>query len=407
MRRSETVDLASDVPAVVGRRHFLALLGAGTAATAAWPGPALADAEPSGFLPPVTGPSWVFEDPPIVIDQHPDRALLDQNENPLAPSEMEREAISRTIDLANRYPDAERQLVDALAAHHQVRSANLLMGCGSTELLKVCADALMAPGRELIQGVPTYPTIERYTRVRGGEVISVPVDAGGGLDTEKMAGRLGRRTTIVYLCNPNNPTGTVLPDREVGALLQQIPERALVVVDEAYHDYVDDPAYRSLVPLSLTRPNLVVMRTFSKVYGLAGLRIGYAIGHEDTIKMLAPHRLAINLNNPGIHASLAALKDTDLYRKTVAMNARSREAIVREMPRFGGRPIPSQAGFVWIAFDRQTRPIQRALAEHNVHVRTYGHSPKHLRISTGRDSDMDRLFEAMGRVVAGRATSGA
>jgi histidinol-phosphate aminotransferase len=394
MKRIETIDLASDVPAVVGRRHFLTLLGAGTAA-AAWPGPTFAGTEPP-LLPPIAGPSWVFEDPPVVLDQDPDRALLDQNENPLAPSEVEREAISSAIDLANRYPDAERRLMGELAAHHEVRSRNLLMGCGSTELLKVCADALMAPGRDLMQGVPTYPTIERYTRVRGGEVISIPVDAGGSLDLEKMAGRLSSRTTIVYLCNPNNPTGTVLPDREVRAFLQQIPERALVVVDEAYHDYVDDPAYRSLVPLSLTRPNLVVLRTFSKVYGLAGLRIGYAIGHEDTIGMLAPYRLSINLNNPGIHASMAALKDMEFYRKTIAMNARSRDAIAREMPRFGGRPIPSQAGFVWVAFDRQTRPIQRALAEHHVHVRTYGHSPNHLRISTGRDIDMERLFDAMG-----------
>ena len=188
---------------------------------------------------------------------------------------------------------------------------------------------------------------------------------------------------------------------EIRAFLDtiSIPTGALIVCDEAYHEYVDDPAYRSLVDLAVSRRNLVVLRTFSKVYGLAGMRIGYAIGHPETILRLALHGLEINLNNPGLHAAIAALDDHAFVRESVRLNAQSREAITREMPRFGGTPVPSQAGFVWVDFGRDTEPIRLALAEQNVFIRTYDHSPNHLRISTGRPEDMDRLFSAMERAV--------
>ncbi len=125
------------------------------------------------------------------------------------------------------------------------------------------------------------------------------------------------------------------------------------------------------------------------------MRIGYAIGHPGTIRALAPHRLQFNLNNPGLHAAIAALDDHAFVLESVELNAQSREAIIREMPRFGGTPVPSQAGFVWIDFKRETGPIRRALDEQDVFVRTYGHSPNHLRISTGTQGNMDRLFAAL------------
>ncbi len=205
---------------------------------------------------------------------------------------------------------------------------------------------------------------------------------------------------MIYLCNPNNPTGTVLPDSAIRDFINRIPRDALIVCDEAYHEFVDDPEYASLVDLAVGRRNLVVLRTFSKVYGLAGMRIGYAIGHPETIRALAPYRLSLNLNNPGLHAAIAALDDHAFVLESVRLNAQSREAIYNEIPRFGGTPVSSQAGFVWIDFNRETRPIERALADRNVFVRTYRHSPQHLRISTGRPEDIDRLFRAMEEATA-------
>jgi histidinol-phosphate aminotransferase len=284
---------------------------------------------------------------------------------------------------------------------HGVGRDCLLMGCGSTELLKVCADACLRPGTELLQAYPTYPTIERYGRVNGADIVSIPVDDRGEVDMAEMERRLGPRTAVAYLCNPNNPPGTIIPDTQVRTFLEKVPEGVLTVCDEAYHHYVSDSRYRSLIDAAASRRNLVVLRTFSKVYGLAGMRIGYAVAHPDTIEKLSPHRLSINLNNPGLHAAIAALGDRAFVDESVRMNARSRDAIAREMPRFGGRPVPSQAGFVWVAFDRETRPIRRALAGEHVYVRTYSHSPRHLRISTGTASDMERLFEAMEKVTAG------
>lgn len=399
MHTDQVVNLASDVPAMPERRRFLTLLGAGAALTA-FPPRVAGDPSRPGDPRRTAGPDWVFEDPPVVLDQDPLTVLLDQNENPIAPSEIEREAIKKAIELANRYPDAEGALKQDLASLHGVDTDCILMGCGSTELLKVCADAFLGPGKELLQTFPTYPTIERYGRVQGADIISIPVDSNGFSDLQAMQRRLGSKTAVVYLCNPNNPTGTIIPDSQVKRLLESVPDEAVIVCDEAYIHYVNDPAYRSLIDLAVERTNVVVLYTFSKVYGLAGLRIGYAIAHPELIERMAPHKLAINLNNPGLHAAIAALTDEDFVNESVRVNALSREAIIREMPRFGGRPLPSQAGFVWVDFGRRTRPIRNALAEEHVYVRTYGHSPEHLRISTGRPQDMDRLFEAMEKAVA-------
>lgn len=381
-----SVNLAGDTPALLERRRFLTLLGAGAAAGAA-----------TTIIPACSTPGGSAAVAGGAV------AKLNQNENALAPSDIERRAMVEALDLANRYPNAEKTLIEGLAAHHGIDEDCFLMGCGSTELLKICAEAayFWRTGK-FVQAFPTYPTMERYARLRAESILSVPVDEAGRHDLAMMETQIGPRTALLYICNPNNPTGTVLPDSAIRDFLDsiQIPRDALIVCDEAYHEFVDDPAYASLVDLAVSRTNLVVLRTFSKVYGLAGMRIGYAIGHPDTIMQLAPFQLSINLNNPGLHAAIAALKDHSFVRESVRMNARSREAIFREMPRFGGTPVPSQAGFVWIDFGRETEPIRQALADRNVFVRTYDHSPRHLRISTGRPEDMDWLFRAMEEITA-------
>jgi len=370
------VNLADDAPALLERRRFLTVLGAGAAVATA-------------ILPACT----VSE--PVVLGPGRGTSKLNQNENPLGPSDAERRAMKAALDLANRYPGGEGELLRFLEAHHGVDTECFLLGCGSTELLKVCAEASLDGTKNLVQGSPTYPTLERYARVYGADIRSVPVDDSGHIDLVGLASQTDSRTGVIYLCNPNNPTSTVLPDAMIRDFIDQMPEQALIVCDEAYHEFVDDPGYRSLVDLAVKRQNLVVLRTFSKVYGLAGMRVGYAIGHPDTIAALAPYGLSINLNNPGLHAAIAALQDHDFVRESVRLNARSREAIIREMSRFGGTPVPSQAGFVWIDFGREAESIARALVDRHVFVRRYDHSPQHLRISTGRPQDMDRLFRAM------------
>ena len=374
-------DLADDIPAAVGRRDFLGLMAAGLVA-AGYP-----------------GRSFAAGKTPSAPVQDPTRSLLDQNENQLGPGPAARQAIEDAIDLANRYPDGEGRLLTRLAAYHEVDEDCLLPGCGSTEHLKICADAATGPHLELIQGSPTYPTLARYARVNSARVQEVPCDDAGCLDLAGMEAVMGGRTGCVYLCNPNNPTGGVLPDRDLRAFIELIPDSALVVVDEAYHDYVDDPAYRTLIPLALARPNTVVLRTFSKAFGLAGMRLGYALARPDTIERLRPFRLSIDLNTPAILAGLAALDDRAFLAESIRVNAASRARLLSEMPRFGARPVPSQAGFVWCDFGRPTAGLRRALYERGVQIRTYSHSPNHLRISTGTEADMDRLFAALNEVI--------
>lgn len=401
-------DLSSDVPAAVGRRHFLSLVAAGLAAAGlpvVWPHEASA-ARTAGPAP-VSGGDigdnfsrrYGIEEPPVVLDQDPARVLLDQNENQLGPGPTARQAMVEALDVANRYPDAEGRLIERLASYHGVPEACLLPGCGSTELLKICADATTGPGHDLVQGFPTYATIDRYTQVNGGGLIEVPCDGQGRLDLEGMLARITPRTGCVFFCNPNNPTGGVHGEAAARAFVDRVPESVLVVVDEAYHDYVEDPAYGSLVPSALERPNVIVLRTFSKVFGLAGMRIGYGIAHRETIRRLAPWRLTLDLNNPAIFAALAALDDRAFYSESVRVNAASRARLLREVPRSGIRAYPSQTGFVWYDFGRPTEPVRRALAERHVYVRTYRHSPDHLRISTGTAADMDRLMAALDEVM--------
>ncbi|MFO7767383.1 MAG: histidinol-phosphate transaminase [bacterium] len=396
----DAVDLSGERPGVVARRSFLGLLGAGLAA-ASMPGQAAAvPVEPDRRIPEgFRRGDGSFTDPPVIQD--PAAVQLDQNENPLAPSVEERRALADALELANRYPDAEGRLVRRLADHHSVDPDSILMGCGSTEMLKVCPDAVMGRGTEMVQAFPTYPTIDRYARVRGGKVISVPVDEEGRADLAAMRGEVSRRTRILYLCNPNNPTGRIIPVREMERTLAEVGPKTLIVVDEAYHEFVDHPEYESMLSRAAGRPGLVVLRTFSKVYGLAGMRVGYAVGHIDTIEGLRPHRLVLNLNNPAIFAAMAALDDAALQVETVEMNRSARESLQREIPSFGGRPLPSQAGFVWADFGRPTRPIRDALAERHVYVRTYRHSPRHLRISTGMPEQLTVLYEAMEQVIGG------
>ncbi len=255
----------------ISRRRFAQLLGAGAAFSVARPALSLARA-PSGSA---TG----------VV-------RLNSNENPFGPSAKALRAIPEAFDFACRYPDDHADLlIEALAKTNGVTGEQILLGAGSGEILKICAHAF--PGR-LVVADPTFEALASHAKQRGSEVVKVPLTKNFAHDLEQMMA--AAKGGLIYLCNPNNPTASITPKEEVRAFLQATPPETTILVDEAYHHYVASEDYESVIPLIKDHPNLIVARTFSKIYGMAGMRCGYAIAQPATIARMQPHQLNDGVN---------------------------------------------------------------------------------------------------------------
>jgi histidinol-phosphate aminotransferase len=334
-----------------------------------------------------------------------DRALrLHSNENPRGPGAAALDAVRAALGDASRYagagPDALRAEV---AASHGVPADHVLLGCGSTELLRVAVDAYAGPGRAVVVGAPTFEEPARRAAVVGAPVHAVPVDAALRLDLDAMAAR-ARGAGLLFLNNPNNPTGTLHPAAAVAACVGRVRAEApgtAVVVDEAYHEYVDDPGYATALPLALAHPDVLVVRTFSKAYGLAGLRVGYAVARPDTIARLAPHRLGLSVNALGAAAARAALADRGVAARERRLNAEARLFTARAFERLGYRVAPSQANFVMVDVRRDARHFQEACRARDVLVgRPFPPLATHARVSIGTLDEMRAAVPVFERVLA-------
>jgi histidinol-phosphate aminotransferase len=208
---------------------------------------------------------------------------LNFNENPYGPSPKARAALADCGPISNRYPDeAYRQVIAALAQKHQVNPENIILGCGSTEILRAADNAFLDPTRNVVAAAPTFEAVLDYARVLHSNAVLIPLTSGHH-DLPKMAAACTSKTGVAYLCNPNNPTGTIFSRVQFAAFAQAVPPTTLIVVDEAYYDFADDPRYKSAVEFIAPHPNVIVARTFSKIYGMAGMRLGYAIGSKEPI----------------------------------------------------------------------------------------------------------------------------
>ena len=224
----------------------------------------------AGFSPPIGG---------LKAAPTPTPVRLSANENPYGPSPLALDAMRDAMRVAWRYPDeANDALVDAIARLHSVSPDQVILGDGSSEILKLAAAAYLDSSRKLVIADPTFEAIAAYARAARAETVKVPLDAAYAHDLPKMAAANG---SLIYLCNPNNPTGSITPKSNVRSFLDAIPSSTMVLIDEAYHHYAESPAYETAVPLVAIRPNLIVSRTFSKIYGMAGLRVGYAVAQAD------------------------------------------------------------------------------------------------------------------------------
>jgi len=336
-----------------------------------------------------------------------DAIQLNANENPYGPSPRALEAMTRAHQVAARYPSGSvRDLVDAIAAYHGVAAEQVSIGCGSGEILRMAAMAFLGPGQKLVVADPTFEAVLFHARVTPAEAVKLPLTEDFRHDLPKMATACDGQAGLVYVCNPNNPTATVLADDELGAFLESIPRSATVLVDEAYHHFATDPRYRSATHRLEHFENLVVVRTFSKIYGLAGMRLGYAIAGKAKVRALGRHRTLSNTNAAVIAAGLASLEDEETMTQVRGRMIETRRWLCAELDRDGRRYIPSEASFVMIELGRDVAPVIEGFAKRKILVgRKFPSMPQWLRISIGTRAEMQAFLEALRELVPARAAA--
>lgn len=319
---------------------------------------------------------------------------LDSNENPYGPPPAAREAIARAVADGGRYPST-RDLVTAIASANRVPEANVLLTVGATEGLYLAARAFTRPEAGLVTAAPTYAAIATATELVGNPVTRVPIRADGGLDLEAMADR-ARGAGLVYLCNPNNPTGVLTSATEVAGFIAKVgaasPETT-IVVGEVYHEYIDSPAYASVAPSALINPRILVSRTLSKLYGLAGLRLGYLIGQQETLARLMPLRVPLGANSLGIAAAVAALGDQREVARQRQLNRRGREDAEKFFRERNWRFYPAAANYLFVDVKRDIRTFRATCEEKGLLIgRHYPPADTWARITIGTPEEMRGAF---------------
>ena len=325
---------------------------------------------------------------------------LASNENPFGPSPLAQAAMQKAISGVNLYPDGNAfYLKQKLAAKLGVEPANLILGNGSNEIIEFIGHALLTPGTDVVVSQYCFAVYPIVTALFGASLITVPATHYGH-DLPAMLRAITPSTRIVFVANPNNPTGTLAPREEVIRFVNDVPDDVLLVMDEAYIDFCDDPL--DLAPLVRrgTKPNLILMRTFSKIYGLAGLRIGYGIGHPDFVAVLEKIRQPFNINLLAQTAALAALDDTEHVRKTRLNNFAGLKFFEQAFRDLKLEFVPSAANFILVRVGKG-RKVFEALQKQGVIVRPMdGYQlPEWIRITVGTPQENERCLGALKAVL--------
>jgi histidinol-phosphate aminotransferase len=320
---------------------------------------------------------------------------LDANETHLGPFPGAIDAARRALVSAHRYPEHGAALVERLAERHDVHEASVVVANGADALIGHLASAFLGPGDEAVMGVPSFVSYAHDTLRAGGRPIEVPVRADGALDLPAMAAHVTERTRLIFVCNPNNPTGVMLTRREVEELLDAVPATVLVVLDEAYAEYVESPDYPDGVALAAARRNVAVLRTFSKLFGLAGLRIGYMIGPAPVLVPVRRLRHWYDVTDAAHLAALACLDDPAEVSRRAQSTRIGRERLEAILAGHGLATLPSATNFVAAPVADALAMAER-LAVRGVLVRPVPQpSGDLLRIGVGDDADLALLDAAL------------
>lgn len=326
---------------------------------------------------------------------------LASNENPLGPSPKAMAAIGRASVNLHRYPDgAGFELSRRLALHMKVSPEKIVLGNGSDDLLGMLARVLLQPGDEVLVPDPSFLMYTIVAQSAGAVPVKVPL-TGWSLDLRKMAAGIGPRTRMIFICNPNNPTGAAVCRKDMAAFLAAVPAGVVVVVDEAYFEFVRNGQCVSGTAFLDTHANVVILRTFSKAYGLAGLRVGYGIMSEALAELLNRVRMPFNVNTLAQAAATAALDDTGFLAKTLSVVHEGLDFLCAALTGRGLKVVPTQANFFIVDVDRPADDVFQALLRHGVIVRSmraYGY-PTCIRISVGLPEENRRLLDALDHVL--------
>jgi histidinol-phosphate aminotransferase len=326
--------------------------------------------------------------------------ILSYNENPFGLFPAARDAVVVAAANGNRYPKEHADaLRDDIARLLDIDAAHIVLGAGSIEPLKIAVELHCASGRPPVTAEPTFEAVVTYAGLEAIAPVKVPLTADHDLDLDRMLAS-AKKAGLLYVCNPNNPTAKIVDKDSMRQLITRVPDDVHVLIDEAYHEWVDHPAYESCVPYVKEGRNVTVLRTFSKVYGLAGLRVGYAVTAKGNAERMAPRRLQNSLNAAGLAAARASLADQASVQKLRERNQRIRNSFVAWLDERGLKTIPSETNFVMIGVGKPVPPIIEALKARGFLVgRLFPSMPTHLRVSLGTEEQMARFQPVLGEVL--------
>jgi|HubBroStandDraft_2_1064218.scaffolds.fasta_scaffold18324_4 histidinol-phosphate aminotransferase len=333
---------------------------------------------------------------------------LASNENPLGPSPRAVEAAKQALRDAHRYPDGGAHLLrETLAARTGLAAEELFVGLGSSEIIDLASRVLLRPGLEGMTSSGSYAPFSVAIRASGADLVLVP-QKRFAFDLEAMAQAITPKTGVIYLANPNNPTGTAFGLAQLEEFLGRVPESVLVVLDEAYVHYAPGLNRRKTEEIFRRRANLLILRTFSKVYGLAGMRIGFAIGRPGLLAAMNKLKTPFNTSGVAQAAALAAMDDREHVTRCIETNAIERARLSEGLSKLGLRPVPSETNFIFMEVGPEAKEICGELLPLGVIVRPLGWMgfPEAIRISVGTAEENGKCLAAMAEILAKRAGKG-
>ena len=351
------------------------------------------DAWARAVVPPLT---------PQELDEYDSFAKLHFNENPYGPPESVMQAMTKAFKYANRYGYPDGDIVGEIAKHHGVKTDNILLGAGSGEILDVVGTAFLLGGKKVIGVDPSFSAVYEHATGIRADAIKLPLLPDYRQDSPAIikATRANYRSVgFVYICNPNNPTGRIVTKREIVQLLDGIPEDVPVLIDEAYHHFVEDPSYGTSVPHVIEGRRVIVARTFSKIAALAGMRLGYAVAPADLIRTMRPYAMG-SINACVRWGGVAALKDTASQAQVKRLTVDLRTKTTTELRNLGYTVIPSEGNFFMVHLKRPVQPVIEEFRKKGVLVgRPFPPMLEHLRVSVGTAEEMGRFMTAFREVV--------